>query len=86
MQIGKINIYGGSWGSTLALLFAQTYPDLVNKLVLRGIFLCRKKDIEWFYQKGADSIYPEYWVEFLNGLDEKEKINILDSFYKNSHV
>ena len=59
LNIEKVNIYGGSWGSTLALLFAETYPHLVHSLVLRGIFLCRKKDIQWFYQRGANSIYPD---------------------------
>tara|TARA_Y100000816_G_C26015896_1_gene531279 strand:- start:358 stop:1110 length:753 start_codon:yes stop_codon:yes gene_type:complete len=85
LNIEKVNIYGGSWGSTLALLFAETYPHLVNSLVLRGIFLCRKKDIEWFYQRGANSIYPDYWKEFILGLDKKEKECILNSFYTKIH-
>ena len=85
LNIEKINIYGGSWGSTLALLFAETYPQLVHSLVLRGIFLCRKKDIQWFYQKGANSIYPDYWKEFISGLDTNEQENILHSFYHKIH-
>ena len=85
LNVTKTIIYGGSWGSTLALLFSESYPDLVHSLVLRGIFLCRKDDIQWFYQKGADSIFPEFWEEFIEGIADSEKNNILETFYKKIH-
>ena len=85
LHIPKTIIYGGSWGSTLALLFSESYPNLVHSLVLRGIFLCRKGDIQWFYQKGADSIFPEYWKDFIEGVSDNEQNNILETFYKKIH-
>ena len=85
LKIKKWLVFGGSWGSTLALAYAQTYPNSVSELVLRGIFLCRKKDIQWFYQRGANSIYPDYWREFISGLDTNEQKNILHSFYHKIH-
>jgi proline iminopeptidase len=57
-------VFGGSWGSTLALAYAEKYPDRVTELVLRGIFLLRKQEIDWFYQRGADAIFPDAWEEF----------------------
>jgi pimeloyl-ACP methyl ester carboxylesterase len=58
-------VFGGSWGSTLALSYAETHPEAVSALVLRGIFLVRKKEIDWFYQQGASEIFPDRWREFL---------------------
>jgi len=66
-------LFGGSWGSTLALLYAQAYPDNVSAMVLRGIFLCRQKDLQWFYQDGASHIFPEYWQEFLDPLPVEQQ-------------
>ena len=86
LHINKTIIYGGSWGSTLALLFSEAYPSLVHSLILRGIFLCRKDDIQWFYQKGADSIFPEFWEDFIEGISDNEKNNILETFYKKIHL
>jgi len=77
LNIKKSIIYGGSWGSTLGLLFAEKYPELVYSLVLRGIFLCREADINWFYQKGAHEIYPDYWDIFISDIHIDERNNIL---------
>lgn len=57
-------LFGGSWGSTLALLYAQRYPEQVSALVLRGVFLCRREDMDWLYRDGASRIYPEAWASF----------------------
>ena len=76
LEIEKFILYGGSWGSTLALLYAEEYPESIYSLVLRGIFLCRKKDIDWFYQNGASSIFPEYWNEFIKDIPEEEESGI----------
>ncbi|MBT5643806.1 MAG: prolyl aminopeptidase [Gammaproteobacteria bacterium] len=85
LNINKAIIYGGSWGSTLGLLFAEKFPDLVYSLVLRGIFLCRKSDINWFYQKGADAIYPEYWDRFISDIPLAERDNILQAYHNRIH-
>ncbi len=81
LNIKKSIIYGGSWGSTLGLLFAEKYPELVHSLVLRGIFLCREDDINWFYQKGAHEIYPDYWDTFISDIPTGERNNILAAFH-----
>lgn len=80
--IDKTIIYGGSWGSTLALLYSQHNPDRVKSLVLRGVFLCRKKDIEWFYQYGASEIYPHYWKDYINVIDPNKRHDLLKSYHE----
>ena len=66
LGIDKWLVFGGSWGSTLALVYAENHPARVLGLVLRGIFLCRAQEIHWFYQEGASRIFPDYWQEYLN--------------------
>ena len=85
LNIKQVVIYGGSWGSTLALLFSEKYPQSVKALVLRGIFLCRESDIQWFYQKGADSIFPDYWRDFIKDIPTTEMDDILTAFYNRIH-
>lgn len=75
-------VFGGSWGSTLALAYAETHPRSVSHLVLRGIFLCRKEEIEWFYQRGADKIFPDVWQEYLKPIPENERGDLVKAFYK----
>ncbi len=75
-------VFGGSWGSTLALLYAETHPDRVNAMVLRGIFLCRKKEIEWFYQEGAGRIFPDVWDEYVKPIPLEERGDFVSAFYK----
>ncbi|MEJ7617198.1 MAG: prolyl aminopeptidase, partial [Pyrinomonadaceae bacterium] len=75
-------VFGGSWGSTLALAYAETHPARVGALVLRGIFLCRKKEIDWFYQEGASAIFPEAWEEFLRVIPESERGDMLSAYHK----
>tara|TARA_B100001093_G_scaffold515681_1_gene592537 strand:- start:3509 stop:4441 length:933 start_codon:yes stop_codon:yes gene_type:complete len=82
LGIEKSHIYGGSWGSTLALLYAEAFPDKVISLVLRGIFLCRKNDIQWFYQHGASEIYPEYWEDYISIVDKSKTDDILSEYHK----
>ena len=79
-NINQTIIYGGSWGSTLALLYAQHSPNRVRSLVLRGVFLCRKKDIEWFYQYGASEVYPHYWADYIKNIDSEKRVNILKAY------
>lgn len=75
-------VFGGSWGSTLALAYAQTHPDRVRALVLRGIFLCRKKEIDWFYQAGASAIFPDVWEQYQSVIPEAERGNMLEAYYR----
>ena len=75
-------LFGGSWGSTLALAYAQTYPQRVTGLVLRGIFLTRQQDIDWFYQQGADRLYPDYWQDYLAVIPPDERHNLVAAYYR----
>jgi proline iminopeptidase len=75
-------VFGGSWGSTLALAYAQTHPERARSLVLRGIFLCRPKEIYWFYQDGASAIYPDVWEQFLRVIPEAERDDMLTAYYR----
>ncbi len=82
LNIDQWVLFGGSWGSTLSLLYAQTYPDKVLALILRGIFLCRDEDIQWFYQNGASRIFPDYWKDFIAPIPEEERGNLLSAYYQ----
>ncbi|MCL2468917.1 MAG: prolyl aminopeptidase [Alphaproteobacteria bacterium] len=75
-------ILGGSWGSALALAYAEKYPKRVSGLVLRGIFTLRKKELEWFYKGGASFLFPEAWERFTNALSPTERKNIMGSYQK----
>jgi len=75
-------VFGGSWGSTLGLLYAEQYPERVMALVLRGIFLCRDEDIHWFYQHGASRLFPDYWQSYLEPIPETERGDLLHAYYR----
>jgi proline iminopeptidase len=75
-------VFGGSWGSTLALAYAETHPGRVRALVLRGIFLCRPKEIHWFYQEGASAIYPDRFAEYLAPIPAAERGDLVHAYYR----
>lgn len=75
-------VFGGSWGSTLALAYAEKHPDRVTELVLRGIFLLRKMDIDWFYQRGASAIYPDAWEAYEKAIPVEERHDYLSAYHK----
>lgn len=75
-------VFGGSWGSTLSLIYAETHPERVSGLVLRGIFLCRKKEIDWFYQDGANHIFPDAWEPYWNHILPEERSDMVSAYYK----
>lgn len=77
-------LFGGSWGSTLALAYAQTHPDRVTELVLRGIFLLRRWEIDWFYQSpgGAAALYPDLWEQYVSVIPEAERSDMIRAYYK----
>ena len=74
-------VFGGSWGSTLALAYAQRHPDRVAALVVRGIFLCRPHEIDWFYQQGASRLFPDYWQDFIAPIDAAQRDNMVAAYH-----
>ncbi|MFM7200555.1 MAG: prolyl aminopeptidase [Myxococcota bacterium] len=82
LGIKKWVVFGGSWGSTLALAYAETCPERVLAMVLRGIFLCRASEIHWFYQSGADQIFPDYWEDYIGFIPEAERHDMVSAYYK----
>lgn len=75
-------VFGGSWGSTLALAYAQTHPQAVTSLVLRGIFLCRDQDIKWFYQSGTGRVFPEFWQDFIAPIAAEKRADMIKAYYE----
>ena len=75
-------VFGGSWGSTLALAYAITHADKVKGLILRGIFLCRPSEIKWFYQEGASQIFPDAWEKYHDHIPENERTHFVTAYYK----
>ena len=82
LGIDRWLLFGGSWGSTLSLVYAQTHAERVLGLVLRGIFLCRPRDISWFYQDGASRVFPDYWQEFEAQIPESERREMVSAYYR----
>jgi proline iminopeptidase len=75
-------VFGGSWGSTLALAYAEKHPERVSALVVRGIFTVRREEILWFYQKGASWIYPDYWEDYLAPIPEAERGDLVMAYHR----
>jgi proline iminopeptidase len=77
-------VFGGSWGSTLALAYAETHPERVSGLVLRGIFLGRQSEARWFYEdsQGASAIFPDNWEDFLGVIPEAERGDMIGAYYR----
>ncbi len=82
LEIQDWIVFGGSWGSTLALAYAETYPDQVKGLILRGIFLCRTSEISWFYQEGASQIFPDQWERYFDFIPADERHDFVTAYYK----
>jgi proline iminopeptidase len=82
LAIEKWQVFGGSWGSTLALAYAETHPARVSELVLRGIFLLRREEIQWFYQQGASWLYPDAFEEYIGHIPAAEQGDLLHAYYK----
>ncbi|MCU1267689.1 MAG: proline iminopeptidase [Acidobacteria bacterium] len=82
LGIDTWQVFGGSWGSTLALAYAETHPERVRELILRGIFLCRPQEIKWFYQEGASWLFPDVWEEFLKVIPEAERSDMVSAYYR----
>ncbi|MBI3951204.1 MAG: prolyl aminopeptidase [Acidobacteria bacterium] len=82
LGIDRWVVFGGSWGSTLSLAYAETHPDRVKGLILRGIFMLRQKELLWFYQEGANYIYADAWEYYLAPIPEEERGDLMRAFYK----
>ena len=82
LGIEKWLVFGGSWGSTLALAYAVTHPERVSGLLLRGIFLLTEKEIRWFYQEGASNLFPDAYDRYIEPIPEDERHDLLNAFHR----
>jgi len=82
LGIERWQVFGGSWGSTLALAYAETHPRRVTELVLRGIFMLRRWELEWFYQEGASRIFPDAWEHYLAAIPVVERHDLISAFHR----
>ena len=82
LELYSWQLFGGSWGSTLALAYAQTHPSQVSSMVLRGIFTLRQSELEWFYQGGASTIYPDAWQDYLKPIPEAERNDLIAAYHR----
>ena len=82
LNVNRWVVFGGSWGSTLSLVYSITYPDRCEALVLRGIFMLRKIESEWFYQNGASFIFPDEWEKYINPIPIEQRNNYIKAYYK----
>ncbi|MBK0420556.1 prolyl aminopeptidase [Leucobacter sp. CSA2] len=80
LGIDRWLVFGGSWGSTLALAYAETHPERVSEIVLRGIFTLRKSEIDWFYQDGASHLFPDAWEEYLAPIAASERDDLVAAY------
>ena len=82
MGAEKWLVFGGSWGSTLSLAYAQTHPNRVSELIVRGIFTVRKEELRWFYQEGASWLFPDYWEDYLAPIPPEEQDDLISAYQK----
>jgi len=82
LGIDKWVVFGGSWGSTLSLAYAQTHPERVKALILRGIFTLRKSELDFFYQNGSSHIFPDAWDDYLKPIPEDERGDMMKAYHK----
>ena len=82
LKISKWFLFGNAWGTALSLLYAEEYPQNISGMILNCIFLARKQDINWFYKKGANAIFPDHWQEFLEYIPENERSNLMAAYSK----
>ena len=82
LGIGRWQVFGGSWGSTLGIAYAETYPERVTELVLRGIFTLRRSELEWFYQEGSSWIFPDAFEDYLRVVPETERSDMIAAYHR----
>lgn len=82
LAVDRWVLFGGSWGSTLSLLYAQQFPKQVLGLILRGVFLCRDEDLRWFYQDGASRVFADYWQEFQHPIAADKRHDMITAYHQ----
>ena len=82
LNVDRWVLFGGSWGSTLSLVYAENHPERVAGMILRGIFLCRPKEIQWFYQDGTSRMFPDFWQDFIHPIPEDERDDLVQAHYR----
>ncbi len=82
LNTDQMLVFGGSWGSTLSLAYAQTHPDRVSELIVRGIFTVRHAELQWFYQQGASALFPDYWEDYLAPIPEAERDDLIGAYHR----
>jgi proline iminopeptidase len=82
LKIDRWVVFGGSWGSTLSLTYAIQHASSVKGLILRGVFLSRKKELQWFYQQGADFIFPDAWEKFISPIPLEERNHLIEAYHQ----
>ena len=82
LGIDRWQVFGGSWGSTLALAYAETHPKRVTELVLRGIFMLRRWELEWFYQQGCSRLFPDAWEKYLEPIPDVERHDLMSAYHR----
>jgi proline iminopeptidase len=82
LGLERWQVFGGSWGSTLALAYAEKHPQRVTELVLRGIFLLRRWELEWFYQSGASRMFPDAWEKYLEPIPKAERNDLISAYHR----
>jgi len=82
LGIERWQVFGGSWGSTLALAYAEKHPERVTELVLRGIFMLRRWELEWFYQEGASRLFPDVWEQYVAAIPPVERFDMMSAYHR----
>lgn len=82
LEIDRWMVFGGSWGATLALIYAQTHPEHVRHLILRGVFLMTQSELDWFYGGGAGKFWPETWARFVSLIPDEERGDMIAAYHK----
>lgn len=82
LDIDSWLVFGGSWGATLALIYAQAHPDRVSHLILRGVFLMTQAELDWFYGGGAGRFWPETWARFVSLIPEEERSDLIQAYHR----
>ncbi|NYT35785.1 prolyl aminopeptidase [Allopusillimonas soli] len=82
LKTEKLQVFGGSWGSTLALAYAETHPERVSELIVRGIFTLRQEELHWFYQEGASWLFPDLWEGFLAPIPDAERGDLINAYHR----
>ena len=82
LGIERWQVFGGSWGSTLTLAYAETHPERVDEIVLRGVFLLRKRELDWYYAGGAAALFPDEWEKFLAPIPREEHGDLIAAYYR----